>query len=361
MSIIRKIIIKEWLSFFIGSIFILYLVLSLGHILSNLLKPNSSFPMLVLGLLYETPTFMIKIVPVSCLIASLFSLNKLKSRNELTAIFAAGFSRANYLFTIAILSTVVGLILFFINAYLVPIAKHMQSVEFNLHEESTVYNNAINSGRIWFKGINYFVSYASFDPITNTLHNLDLYYFDKNNRSSEKISATSAVFQKEKTWQLNEFAHSTNLENSTFPNTIFKDTKDWILEEGVLDFKRINADISTLSIWKLYDYINILKSNQLNASEYFVIFLDKFSSAFSCLVLALLSATAIFNPNRRMSSFGKNVTFVLIFTFLYWFVYSYFMTLGQSSRIPATVATFGVPTLFVLYLFFFFIYHRKLK
>jgi hypothetical protein len=37
------------------------------------------------------------------------------------------------------------------------------------------------------------------------------------------------------------------------------------------------------------------------------------------------------------------------------------MTLGQTSKIPAIAATFGVPSVFVVYLVFYFIYHRKLR
>jgi lipopolysaccharide export system permease protein len=74
-----------------------------------------------------------------------------------------------------------------------------------------------------------------------------------------------------------------------------------------------------------------------------------------------LASVALFSPNRRNSSFGKNISLVLGFTFFYWFIYSYFLSLGQNSSIPAVIATFGVPSIFVLYLIVYFIYHRKLR
>lgn len=141
----------------------------------------------------------------------------------------------------------------------------------------------------------------------------------------------------------------------------FFDSKPFKIRETISDFQQINADISTLNIWKLYDYIGVLKNNGINYSEYYVTFLDKFSSGFTCLVLSILASIALFNPNRRNSSFGTNVAFVLSFTFVYWFIYSYFLTLGQTSKVPATVATFGVPGIFVIYLACYFVYHRKLR
>lgn len=368
MFTIRKLILKEWLTFFLGAVFILAMVLSLGHILTGLLKATNELRSILLDLALEMPSFLIKIFPVSCLVASLFSINKLKSRNELTAIFASGFSRRQFVLCIGIIGAMIGLILFLINGYLVPYTKHQQSLLSDSHpriankaKTSTVSINALKSGKIWFKGQDYFFSYSSFDGVTNTIYDLNLYFYDRNFKLAEQVSAGTAKFVDGKTWQLEKGVHVTNLENKTFPAPSFFHDKKFDLNETVSDFKKINADISTLNIWRLYDYILVLRTNGINDSEYYVTFLDKFSSGFTCLVLAILASVALFNPNRRNSSFGMNIAFVLTFTFLYWFIYSYFMTLGQTSKIPAIAATFGVPSVFVLYLAGYFIYHRKLR
>lgn len=363
MSTIKKLIIKEWARFFFGSVLVLLMVLSLGNILNALLRDAGDFKSIIISLYLEIPSFLIKIFPVSCLIASLFSINKLKNRNELTAIFASGFSRRRFIFGIGTIGALVGVALFFINAYLVPMAKHEQDYlkKGKAREKSNVSINALNSGKIWFKGQDYFFSYSSFDVKTNTIYNLTLYFYDSQFKFTEQISGAFADFKKNKEWTLHRAFHYTNLDNKTFPAVKYQDEKAISIRESVSDFTQINADIKTLNIWKLYDYIGVLKTNGINYSEYFVTFLDKFSSAFTCLVLSILASIALFNPNRRNSSFGKNVAFVLSFTFVYWFIYSYFLSLGQSSSIPAVAATFGVPSVFVLYLAIYFIYHRKLR
>lgn len=368
MFTIRKLILKEWLTFFLGSVFILAMVLSLGHILTGLLKATNDFKSILLDLALEMPTFLIKIFPVSCLVASLFSINKIKSRNELTAIFASGFSRRQFVICIGAIGALVGVTLFFINGYLVPYTKHKQSTLHESHptiakkaKNSTVSINALKSGKIWFKGQDYFFSYSSFDANSNMIYDLNLYYYDKDFKLAEQVTANSAKFMEGNSWLLTKGLHVTNLENKTFPAPRYFAEKTFSLKETISDFKKINADISTLNIWRLYDYILVLRTNGINDSEYYVTFLDKFSSGFTCLILAILASVALFNPNRRNSSFGMNIAFVLTFTFVYWFIYSYFMTLGQTSKIPAIAATFGVPSVFVLYLVVYFIYHRKLR
>ncbi len=369
MSNIRKLIFKEWLRFFLGSTFVLLMILCLGHILNALLKDSADFKMILTSLYLEIPSFLIKVFPVSCLIASLFSINKLKTRNELTAIFASGYSRRKFVTDIGMIGTIVGLLLFYINAYVVPYTKHRQEVK-NIRSSSSSLNpggskkgisNAISSGKIWFKSQDYFFSYSSFDRKKNVINNLTLYFYDKNFKFTEQLSAVLAVHKDENHWLLQDVLHVTNLENKTFPSVQFSKTKDVKIRETISDFQQINSNIATLDIWKLYDYIGVLRNNGINSSEYYVTFLDKFSSGFTCLVLAILASIALFNPNRRNSSFGTNVAFVMSFTFIYWFIYSYFLTLGQTSKVPAVVATFGVPSIFVIYLAGYFVYHRKLR
>ncbi len=368
MFTLRKLILKEWFIFFFGAAIVLLMILSLGHVLNGLLKASNDFKSIFTDLGLEIPTFLVKIFPVSCLVASLFSINKLKSRNELTSIFASGFSRRQFVILIGFAGVLVGFALFMINGYLVPFAKHKQALIIsraasaaNPSVKNPISINALQSGRIWFKSQGYFFSYSSFDARSNTIYDLSLYYYDKTFHHSEQFSARTASFLSENKWLLSDGVHITNLENTTFPTPKTFTKEEVVLNETVSDFKKINADISTLNIWKLYDYINVLRVNKINDNEYFVTFLDKFASGFTCLVLAILASIALFNPNRRNSSFGANIALVLSFTFIYWFIYSYFMTLGQTSKISPYYATFSVPFVFVIYLTFYFIYHRKLR
>jgi lipopolysaccharide export system permease protein len=218
MSIIQKLILKEWLTFFLGAVSILLTILSLGHMLSGLLSSHMELAILLKDLALESPSFLIKIFPVGCLIASLFSINKLKSRNELTAIFASGYSRSNFVVSICLAGSIAGLVLFFVNAYVVPEAKHQQEVLKNPTAANSVSINAHNSGKIWFKGLDYFFSYSSFNPRLNELNNLTIYQYDKNFKFTEQTSAPRAVYQNNNHWLMVNAVHSTNLDNHTFPD-----------------------------------------------------------------------------------------------------------------------------------------------
>ncbi|CAN0327204.1 unnamed protein product, partial [Chrysoparadoxa australica] len=126
------------------------------------------------------------------------------------------------------------------------------------------------------------------------------------------------------------------------------------------DFKEIESDITTLNTPDLYRYIKTLQDGGINVNEYLVMFYEKFSPSVVCIIFSLIAAIGGFTPNRRGSSFGKNIFFVFVFVILYWLINSYFLELGKSSKIDPFLATFGVPFIFALFLAQQFFRHRKL-
>lgn len=368
MFILKKIIIKEWIKFFFGAFFVLMLLLSIGYLLGGLLKPNVKITEVFIGLAFELPLYLNKTFPISCLMATLFSVNKLKNTNELTAIFATGYSRKDYLQDIISVSLIVSLVLFWVSSYFVPYVKSKRSLYLSAHslQNSNSKNlglssSTINSGKIWFKSTDYFFSYSYFDKNKNELIYPSLYFFDNNSQFIKKVTAKSAIASGDHEWKFTDVEEFSSLSGLSYPKISNLDSSIITINESLSDFKQINADISTLNIVKLYEYILILKSAGINVSEYTIFFLDKFSTSFMCIILSLVSSVGIFNSNRRNASFGKNVTFVLVFTIFYWLIYSYTFSLGVNSRIPPIVATFGVPSLFVFFLLGFFIHQRKLR
>ena len=75
---------------------------------------------------------------------------------------------------------------------------------------------------------------------------------------------------------------------------------------------------------------------------------------------ALISISAIFNPNRRNSSMAKNIFFTFSFTIVYWLLYSSTITFGMSGKIPPALAAFTIPAVCATFVLFRFYRHRNL-
>jgi lipopolysaccharide export system permease protein len=367
MSLIKKLIFFEWLRFFIASAFVLFLVLTIANLLSGLLRSNVTAQEVFVNYLLELPSSLSKIFPISCLMASLFAVNKLKNRNELAAIFASGFSRKTFIIAIIQVSAIVGIFQFCISSYVGPFARAHRYLliedadsKFRNLRGQGLRASTIGSGKIWYKSPDYYLSFRAFDKVKNIISDVDLYYFDKNYKLEKKISAARMVYSKDNFWTFEYGNIYANLQDNTFPveekfNEILVS-----LDEQPKDLQKIEADITTLFVFELWDYIRNLERAGINTNEYKVLFFEKFSSSLICIIFALVACTGIFMPNRRSSSFGKNIFFIFIFTIFYWLIQSYFIELGQSARLNSFLACFGIPIFFSLYLVYYFYKNRRL-
>ena len=368
MSVVRTFVLKEWFKHFFGGAVILLVLLSVANLISNLLRENVTARDVLLNYLIELPQSLSQIFPVSCLIASLFSINKLKNRNELTAIFAAGFSRRSYILTLCEGAIVVAIMQFALGAYIQPLFKQWRMTvmretyqKFSNLQSQGLKASTIGSGRIWYKTDKYFFAFSAYDKNKNVLSEVSIYRYDLNFRLYQKVEAKRAEYIDGLHWRFINGREFNYLGDDRFPEIKIFDSKDGTINESPNDFKKIESDITVLDIQGLYDYIDKLNRAGINTNEYEVLFYERLSSPLVCIIFAILAGTLAFNPNRRSSSFGKSLIFVFVFVLVYWLVNSYTMALGRSSRISAPVACFCVPVVFTLYLAYYFYKHRRLR
>ena len=370
MGIIKRLIVLEWFKIFFAAAFILFLILSVGNLLGGMMRTNVTTQEVFLNYLIELPGFITQVLPISCLVASLFSINKLKNRNELTAIFAGGFSRRQFVTTIIFCSFFVGGLQFFVSGYVVPFSKRYR--EFLIPDGDEKFRNlkgkglktsTIRGGRgnIWYKSLNYYFAFSTIDKQANTLNNLSIYFFNDNYKVTKQIDAEKAIYRSKNIWDLKNATTIDLLETADFPREIFAETVAVSLDETPDDFKRIDSDITTLNVFELGSYVARLKRSGINAAEYEVDYLQTYANAFICIILAVVASTSLFNPGRRNSSFGKSSIFVFVFTLFYWLGNSYFQEIGKNAKIEAHIAIFVIPLAFTLFLTYFFFFNRKLR
>ncbi len=363
---LRNLILKEWFRFFIGAFLALTLLITVAELISGFLRSNVTATEVVLNHIVEITNKFKLITPVSCLMASLFAINKLKNRNELTAIFAAGYSRKRFFKDILIGAMIISCAQFFISGFLEPYTKSKkdffiedgQSKFKNLKSEGLM-ASTIESGRLWFKSQRYFFSFSSFDKKLDQLNDVAIFFINSDNLLSKKITAKTLRYIGD-AWIGRDVVEIDRLAEKVFPAISRSNDYPIAILETPADFKEIEADITTLNVFDLYKYIAKLDESGINVNEYSVMFLEKFSISFICIIFALVASIGAFRPNRRGSSFGKSLLVVFVFVILYWLINSYSIGLGQSGKINPYLACFGVPALFTLFLFYQFFKNRKL-
>ncbi len=358
MNIISKILIKEWFRSLFAALLVLVLLIVIGDIVDGLLRTNSGVKDIFFNLVTKMPELLAKIFPISCLLASLFAFNKLKNHSELTAIFAAGFSFNKIYLIILCSSATIALMQFYNVSFLWP--KANESIQIKEHGmNKKISTTSLDSGKVWFKTTKYFSSFNSFNSNTNQLNGLTLYMYE--NESLTKIlSSASAVFVKNTSWMLKPIAVYDELNEKKFSLRNFKDYLIVDLFVNPDDFTNYESEVTTLGILDLYQYISKLDKTGINTSKFEVLFYEKFSLSIICIIFALFPISTIYNPNRRSSSFGKNVVFTLVFTVTYWLLYSSSLALGNSGKIAASLSTLILPFIFILYIGYIYSTNRKL-
>ncbi|HXH31996.1 MAG TPA: LptF/LptG family permease [Bacteriovoracaceae bacterium] len=363
MRIFTKMILKEWFKSLFGAVTVLFLLISTADLINGFLQ-GKDVPRVLLEYSLKMPDLMGKMFPICCLVATLFSLNKLKSHSELISILAAGFSFYRFYFIIGCCALTVVAFQFLNLGFFEPFANKVKRQEIQKSKKSEgryLTRSSIDGGRFWYKSQTYFASFTFFDRTTRSLHDLEVYFFSPTHSGVKIVKAHRATFAKNGDWALTDVIERSSLSSFTFPLETSKETAVLRLEEQPEDFGEFEADLTTLNFFKLRNFINRLSKSGINISEYKILLMNKVSLSLICLIFALIPASTIFNPNRRSSSFGKNVVLTLLVTVVFWVLYSSTIALGNSGTLNPWLATGLIPSFFLAYVLGSFFKNRKLS
>ena len=368
MTLMAKLVLRHWFRCFFAAVCILFLLVMLAFLITGILRSGVTPQEVCLNFLLELPQYIGKIFPISSFMASLFCLNKLRNSNELTALFSLGMSRKKFVLILLHATCIVAATQYIITAYGGPwVRSHRHLLIANADQKFSnlrskgLLASTIGSGKIWYKTKDYFLSFASFDRWSNSLKKVELYYYDPQYHLTKKLSAGQVQYQQRGQWLAHDVTVLDDLDQQNFPGLEKIEQLPLPLNETPEDLIQIQSDITTLFPRALWNYIQNLNNAGINTSEYQVVFLEKISLAILCFLFALLSATGIFAPNRRGSSFGRAVGFVFVLTIIYWLAQSYLSKLGQTNELPPIIACFMIPGAIILYLIGYFHYHRQLR
>lgn len=364
MLILSQILLKNWFKSLIAAVVVLFLLITTADLINGFLQGKEGDRVL-LEYALKMPDLMGKMFPICCLVASLFSLNNLKSHSELIAILAAGYSYQRIYALIGSCALVMVFVQFLNLGYLEPYANKVKRQEISKSRTSEgryLTRSSVDGGKFWYKTNNYFASFTFFDRKNKSLNEFEIYYFTPDHHGSKIIQSKVATYDSElKKWRLNEIREFNSLDELTFPRFSQKDELLLSLREVPEDFGEFEADLTTLSFIGLFRFVNRLAKTGLNINEYKIILWNKVFLSLTCLIFALIPVSTIFNPNRRSSSFGKNVVFTLLTTVIFWVLYTSTVALGNSGSLNPVMATGIIPIILLGYVAWMFQKNRKLS
>lgn len=363
LHILTKIILKEWFKGLIGALIVLFLLITVGDIINGFMRGYDA-SIVLLEYILKVPDLMSKMLPISALLATLFSFNKLKNHSELMAVLSAGYSSFR-IYRIVLLSSLIIAFVQFINiGYLKPFSNKIKRLEFEKSRKNESKYLARSkygeSGLLWYKSKSYFSSFDFFDEKNKELKNISLYFQNSSGTLAKVIKAKSAFFVKDKKWKLINAIEINNLSSPGFPKLSTNSSVEIELDEEPEDFNQFKSDITTLNFVDLYRFISSLAQSGINTSEYAIMLYEPISLSLICSLFALFPLATIFTPNRRASSFGKSVLLTLSFSIVFWLIYSFLISLATAGTLDPFIALMSAPFLFMLYILWTFKKNQKL-
>lgn len=358
MSLIDRYILKLFALYLVAGLAVfttVYLTVDIMSFAMRHTDANTSALVKYYG--YHTPWILYQLMPVACLLATLFTLATLNRSNEMTALFSMGMSLLRISTPILAAVAVLSLVVFGVGDQVLPrLLQKRNYVEYVEIKRRPGLYSTVKTNKIWFRTENVLFNIKTLNPETRRAQGITLYYFDPNWQLTQLITA-GEVEMKGNLWELKNGLVTLFAEESSFPLTRSFVDKTITMNEDLKDIQSTASSSETMSLKELSRFIERNKEAGLDTLGYEVDYHAKFGFALASLVMSLVGVPFSVGRSRSGGLF-VNLGVCLGLAFLYWVAYSSGLTLGVHGVLPPVVAAWG-PNILTMGLAFFLL--KRLK
>ncbi|MAV92059.1 MAG: LPS export ABC transporter permease LptG [Bdellovibrionaceae bacterium] len=286
---------------------------------------------------FSLPALIYQLFPVICLFAVLFTLSQLNRSNELVALYSMGNSLFRVALPVLLSVLFLSLVFFGISDRIFPrLALKKKYVEYVEIKQKPGAFGMVKTNRIWYRSENTLFNIKVLNPQESTAQGVTLYYFNDAWDLVQLISAKTVAMQGS-LWKLKDGLITIFLTDSSFPLTQSFQAKNIVMNEEVSDLQSASDSSDQMSLGQLGRFIERNREAGLETTSYEVDYHSKFSFALAALVMSILGLPFAVERVRSGGGF-KNVGICLGLAFLYWSLYSSFLTLGKYGALPPFLA-----------------------
>ncbi len=349
MRIIPVYLVRRFLSPFFYGIFLFLIIIIVSELFDRreTLAHHSGVLFSFLEYLgWRLPEWLVQVLPVSVLLATLFSLGNLSRNNEIIALKASGLHIFQMVYPLILLTLGISLFSLVIGETLVPFANQKAEYTYTVKvkgrtmKSSTKFYDVIVSGKNGFK-----YTIGLVDSQKQALHNVSVYQFDSHSVLIRRIDAQKAVWQKNGKWLFYE-------------GTIFEFTKNQITHQENFSEKLVSLPESPgdliptrkkprhMNFFQLKKYTERLQRQGIPVNKEKVLLHLKLAFPFSNLIILLLGVPFALEVGRG----GKSIGFALsiLISFLYWGTIIIGQAMGESKFLPPPLAAWFANIIFLL-------------
>ena len=347
-NIIDRYIAKTFLSFFIGGLLVVVTLFLAFDFMGNFSKYASSAPLssVLEYYLYMAPATIYQMIPVACLLSTVFTLSTMSRSGELTALFSLGMSLARVSAPILVLVAVVSGLSFFVGDRLLPWLAEKKNYVFYVEiKQQPELFSMVKTNKIWYRSQNVLFNIKTLQPEKHTAQGVTLYYFGPHWNLVQMLTAQQVHIQPG-SWLLENGNITVFPEEKASPITsTFKEKTIQMSEQA----KDLQSRLDSSEVLTLSELKQFVKKNQeagLDTLQYEVQYHAKFGFAFAAFVMSCMGVPFSVGRARSAGTFAS-LGICLFLAFLYWAVYSSAQTLATHGHLKPVLSAWAPNILFL--------------
>ncbi|MDZ4676693.1 MAG: LPS export ABC transporter permease LptG [Oligoflexia bacterium] len=357
LSIIDRYISKEFLKYFAAALIVFSTLFLVVDMLSTVWQLKGDSTTIWRYYLYNLPMIIYRMTPVSCLMATIFTISVMSRNNELVALFSSGLSLARAAAPILVMTLLIAIGSFFVSDKLIPsFTKLRNYIYFVEIKKQPWFYYTVKVNKIWYRSKDLIYNIKTLNPEKNLVQGLTIYYFNPDWQLTQVIVAAEGHFQGSN-WILQNGSVTLFLDDSSFPLTQTFKEKTITLDEKPTDIQGIDANSDLMTVGELRRYIKKNKDAALDTTRYEVAYHGKFAFAFVSFVMAFLGIPFSVSKDKS-GSFALSIGLCFGFVFMYWTLVSIGLSLGRNGTVNAFLAAW-TPNAVMLSMAVFFLLRLK--
>jgi lipopolysaccharide export system permease protein len=348
MKILRNYILKEFISAFFLSVFVLTFVMILGNLIRIAeLIITKGVSLLLAGklFLYLIPFLFSFILPIATLTAVLLSIGRLSSDNELIAIRSNGISVLRILLPVIIIGLILSLFGVILNNKIIPGA-HLRSRQLMVDIGTQNPMAALEAGT-FITAFDKFILFI-YRIDSNKFNNIRIYEPQGSGKPPRTIIAKKGEFiliPEKKILKLKLMEGTSDEINPSDPENFYKlNFKTYFMN---IDFKKmtgkkVDKKAKDMTLSELKNQIYEFERKGIDTSPILTEVYKRVALSFSCFIFVIIGAPFAMITRRREKS--TNFGFAFLIVAAYYLMLIGFEALSIEGKLPPSAAM-GMPNI----------------
>ena len=348
MTILDRYIAKEFTKYFtmtIVSLVSLYLIIDFFEKIRGFISNQATVLQVISFFFFSAPMIIWQILPASVLFASLITFGSLSRANEIMAMKACGVSIHRTSLPVITIALQICFIAFLISEFITPYTNETADKIKYMEIEKRGTAGAFKQNQIWYRGKEGIYNFKTFDPQTNSLQGITIYYLDGNLNLRKRVDAERGEWKNGR-WT---FYHliATTFPPDRFPELKAMSSKEADMPEEPENFKAAQKDPANMGYLELRRYIKEIQSGGYDAERYLVDLHGKLAFPLVNIIMAIIGILFSVQLESRGGK-TQGLAAGIIIGLSYWIVFSFTISLGRAGGLPPLLAAWAANILFGL-------------